>query len=107
MLYIERKNELINLNGEINFYQFMENGYNGYFAHKEDYLAHQSLCFPDVRLKNYIEIRNHDSSSLRMAMAICALYKGLLSCSVDYLLLEFNFLSIDEIERINRDIKTI
>ena len=104
MLYLERNNELLNINGEITFAQFMENGYNGQFATKEDYLIHQSLCFPDVRLKNYIEIRNHDSSSLRMALALCAMYKGLSSSNVDYLLLEFNFLSIDEIERLNRDI---
>ena len=47
-------------------------------ATMEDYLVHQSLCFPDVRLKNCIEIRNHDSQNLDVAIGIGAIYKGLL-----------------------------
>lgn len=42
-----------------------------------DWQTHLSLFFPDVRLKNYIEIRNHDCQMPQVAMAIPALYKGI------------------------------
>jgi len=37
-----------------------------------------SLFFSDVRLKNYIEIRNHDCQKLEYALAIPAIYKGIM-----------------------------
>lgn len=78
MIFIVRNNEYIELNGKITFKEFMKNGYGSYFATMEDYLIHQSLCFPDVRLKNCIEIRNHDSQNPEIAIAIGAIYKGIL-----------------------------
>lgn len=39
--------------------------------------THLSLFFPDVRLKNYIEIRNHDCQKPELAIAVPALYKGI------------------------------
>ena len=78
MIFIVRNNEYIELNGKITFKEFMKNGYGSYFATMEDYLTHQSLCFPDVRLKNCIEIRNHDSQNPEIAIAIGAIYKGIL-----------------------------
>ncbi|MDD3594087.1 MAG: glutamate-cysteine ligase family protein [Candidatus Gastranaerophilales bacterium] len=44
----------------------------------EDWYTHLSLFFPDVRLKSYIEIRNHDSQRPELLPAIPALYKGIL-----------------------------
>ena len=45
---------------------------------KEDVLHMVSIVFPDVRLKNYIEIRGADSMPICSIMAYCALVKGLL-----------------------------
>ncbi|MBR5304244.1 MAG: hypothetical protein IKU37_05400 [Candidatus Gastranaerophilales bacterium] len=98
MIYIERNNEIIEIRGEITFREFMKKGYMGYFATFEDYILHQSLCFPDVRLKKYIEIRNHDSSDPKIALALCALYKGLCRCDILKLLSEFKFLKVYEID---------
>ena len=78
MIFISRENNYLEINGKITFREFMKEGYKGLFATLDDYLVHQSLCFPDVRLKNCIEIRNHDSQNLDVAVGIGAIYKGLL-----------------------------
>ncbi len=99
MVFIERNNETIPIDGKINFLQFLNEGYKDYFATMNDYILHQSLCFPDVRLKKYIEIRNHDSQNPKMALALCAFYKGLLQNRIEDLLKHFSYLKIDEIEK--------
>jgi len=78
MLFFEREGKKIEINGEINFKDFMKYGYEGYSAALEDYILHSSLTFPDVRLKNCLEIRNHDAQKLPLTLAICAFYKGIL-----------------------------
>ena len=98
MVFIERDNQYIPIKGEITFRQFMKSGYKNYKATYDDYITHQSLCFPDVRLKNYIEIRNHDSNSLEYALALCVLYKGIASCDIEKLLNEFGFLKLDNVD---------
>lgn len=92
MLFIIRNDEYINFEGKITFREFMKNGFMGYFPTMDDYLVHQSLCFPDIRLKNCIEIRNHDSQNIEIAIAIASIYKGILynDCALDEIL---NFLS--------------
>lgn len=80
MLFIERDGRKIPIRGKITFREFMQNGLLDYRATLEDYILHASLCFPDVRLKNCIEIRNHDCQNLNLVMSICAFYKGLLEC---------------------------
>ncbi len=101
MLYIVRENQNIAINGKITFEEFLKKGYKNHSAKYEDYILHQSLCFPDVRLKNYIEIRNHDSAEPRIALALCAFYKGLEDEDFKKLLDEFDFLKFDEIEQYN------
>lgn len=78
MLYIERNGKMIELMGKITFREFMQNGYMNWSATLDDYILHSSLTFPDVRLKNCIEIRNHDSQNNINTMSVCALYKGIL-----------------------------
>lgn len=78
MLYIQRNGRNIELEGKITFKDFMQRGYMNYTATLEDYLLHSSLTFPDVRLKNCIEIRNHDSQNITNTLSVCALYKGIL-----------------------------
>lgn len=81
MIFIERV-----LNGvkkairvkNLTFRQFIKKGYEGFSANKEDWETHLSLYFPDVRLKSYIEIRNHDNQREDMICSVPALWKGLL-----------------------------
>lgn len=101
MVYIERNNKIIPIKGKINFAQFLKDGFEDYSATLDDYILHQSLCFPDVRLKNYIEIRNHDSQDYKTTLALCAFYKGLSNCDFTYLLKHFSFLKFDKIEEIH------
>ena len=98
MVYIEKDNKEIPINGLITFREFMKNGFMGYFATIDDYILHQSLCFPDVRLKQYIEIRNHDTNNPKYALMICALYKGLASANMENLLKKFSYLKLENVE---------
>ena len=83
------------------FREYTEDGYRGYFPTLNDYLLHSSLTFPAIRLKNYLEIRNQDSQKTDMMLAICALYKGLLSKqeTIDKILKEFK-VSFEDLEEL-------
>lgn len=76
MIFINKENPIF-INGKINFEQYMEKGYKGNKATIEDFYLHSNLYFPDVRLRNFIEIRNHDCSGKGMPYALMALYKGI------------------------------
>ena len=69
-------NDII-INGKITFGEFLKNGYEGYNPTISDYETQQSLFFPEVRLKNYLEIRNHDCQKEILKYSIPAIYKGL------------------------------
>jgi len=98
MVLIERE-DYIPLSGKINFRDFMQSGFDSYYAEYKDYITHQSLCFPDVRLKNYIEIRNHDSNSLSFALALCALYKGICLGDIEELINKLKILKIQDTDK--------
>ena len=99
MLFIERGGGKINLaDNNITFREFMKFGYGGYFAAFEDYILHSSLTFPDIRLKNCIEIRNHDSQDIKMTLALCAFYKGILCAQSDGIMRYFKDQTTDDIE---------
>ena len=76
VIFIVRDNKIIELDKKTTFEDFFNFGYEGLQAKKEDYELHSSLFFPDVRLKNYIEIRNHDCQNGILKYAIPAFYKG-------------------------------
>ena len=78
MIFIIRNEKTVNILGKINFEQFMKNGFEGHTATLEDFELHANLYFPEVRLRNFIEIRNHDCANHGMQYAILAAYKGLL-----------------------------
>ncbi|MBQ7450361.1 hypothetical protein IJS77_03000, partial [bacterium] len=90
MLYISRPKILSNghgitcpinndiiINGKITFREFLQHGYDGFLPIMNDYETQQSLFFPEVRLKNYLEIRNHDCQKGDLKYSIPAIYKGL------------------------------
>lgn len=78
MIFINRGSSIVPINGKINFQQFMEEGFDGFEADEEDYLLQANLFFPEVRLRNFIEIRNHDCVGKGLQYAIPAIYKGIL-----------------------------
>ncbi len=101
MIYIVRNGKNVFLEGKINFRQFSESGYEGYNATMEDFKLHENLCFPDVRLRNFIEIRNHDCSNQGIQYSILALYKSILYNNnakqyIKKMLSQFNYKEIQE-----------
>lgn len=72
MILIEKNEEKIPIKN-MSFEEYSKNN----DVDLDNYLTHASLIFPDIRLKNSIEIRNHDTNSKDIALALCAFYKGL------------------------------
>lgn len=77
IIFINREGLPVEINGKMNFKEFMLSGYEGFEPTMEDYLLQANLCFPEVRLRNFIEIRNHDCGTLEAVCAILAIYKGI------------------------------
>lgn len=76
MIFINRGDSVIHLNGKMTFSEFMQN--EDYDAEIEDFELHANLYFPEVRLRNFIEIRNHDCVGKDLQYSIPAIYKGIL-----------------------------
>ncbi len=78
------------------FRKFMQNGLMGINAKMSDWYTHLSLYFPDVRLKNYIEIRNHDAQNPIMTFSVPAFWKGIMYneeaiCEIENILSKFTY----------------
>lgn len=85
MIFFQRDNLPIEVNGDITFEEYMKNGFYGEFPTIEDYELQANLYFPEVRMRNFIEIRNHDCVGGDLKYAILAIYKGILynNCAMD------------------------
>ncbi|MDY6382599.1 MAG: glutamate-cysteine ligase family protein [Cyanobacteriota bacterium] len=77
MIFIQREKQPIVINGNVTFEEFLNHGYDNISANIDDYELHANLCFPEVRLRNFIEIRNHDCVGGDLKYAILAIYKGI------------------------------
>ena len=78
VIMINKNGNIIDVNGKINFEEYMDKGYEGYEATIEDFELQANLCFPEVRLRNFIEIRNHDCVNSKLQYSLIAIYKGIL-----------------------------
>ena len=78
MIFINRESGAIQINGKIDFNQFMQSGYEDFQADINDFMLHANLYFPEVRMRNFIEIRNHDCVGKNLQYSILAIYKGIL-----------------------------
>lgn len=85
MIFIQRDDLQFELNGDITFEEYMKSGFNGAHATLEDYELQANLYFPEVRMRNFIEIRNHDCVGGDLKYAILAIYKGIMydKCAMD------------------------
>lgn len=102
MIFINREGHTLNLNGRVTFKQFMEKGFEGFNAKIEDWQLHSNLYFPEVRLRNFIEIRNHDCVGGGLEYSIPALYKGIMYNpsaleEVENLLCKYSFNELNEL----------
>ncbi len=95
MIFIIKNGKYIST-GNMTFGEYYKKGYEGYFPTLEDWNNHISLFFPDVRLKTYLEIRNHDSQKPDMICAVPALWKAILynkdaQCAIDEIFKSFDY----------------
>lgn len=60
------------------FRQYMQRGIDGRFPTKVDWEVHITTVFPEARLKQFIEVRGADANPPPLALAVPALWKGLL-----------------------------
>lgn len=78
MIFIQRDGLCFEINGNITFEEFLKNGWEGTQATIEDYELQANLYFPEVRMRNFIELRNHDCVGGDLKYAILAIYKGIM-----------------------------
>lgn len=78
MIFINREGKCLSLNGRLTFKQYMEKGFEGFYPTMDDWKLHSNLFFPEIRLRNFIEIRNHDCVGEGLEYSIPALYKGIM-----------------------------
>lgn len=77
MFLIKRGDKIID-NTQQTFRQYLEHGREGERATMEDWKTHLNTLFPEVRLKNTLEVRGADSLPERYASALPALWTGIL-----------------------------
>jgi glutamate--cysteine ligase len=77
MFLFKREGRAIANTGQ-SFRDFLENGFEGHVATMADWRLHLNTLFPEVRLKNTIEVRAADMQSTDMACALPALWTGVL-----------------------------
>lgn len=76
VLYIEKKNQFIDLEGTT-FKDYMQKGFKGYYPTKKDYFLHLKSIWTDVRIKRQIEVRSFDTVPPALVLSTAAVVKGL------------------------------
>jgi glutamate--cysteine ligase len=77
MFFVHRDGHFVPAGG-ITFRRFVAEGFAGQPATLADWELHLSTLFPEVRLKQYLEVRSADSGAVDMVTALPALWRGLL-----------------------------
>lgn len=77
MFFLIRDGRYIPARG-LNFRSFMEKGLEGYRAQLSDWDMHLTTLFPEVRLKQIIEVRGADAVPRELTCALPAIWKGIL-----------------------------
>jgi len=77
MLFVADGDELLPPPG-IAFREFLSHGFDGRRANLHDWELHLSTIFTEVRLKQFLEVRGADATPAPLALAVPAVWKGLL-----------------------------
>jgi glutamate--cysteine ligase len=77
MFLFKRDGKVVANTGQT-FRSFMADGFEGHRATLADWKLHLQTLFPEARLKNTLEVRSCDSLPASLAMAVPALFTGLL-----------------------------
>ena len=89
-MFLVRREERILHNTGQTFRAFLRDGFEGERATHADWQTHLNTVFPEVRLKNTLEVRGADGQGTTLLCALPALWKGILYCEQ----------SMDEAERL-------
>jgi glutamate--cysteine ligase len=81
MFLFKRAGSVVKNTGQT-FRAFWTDGFQGHRPDVHDWELHLNTLFPEVRLKNTIEVRCSDSQTVRLMAAIPALWTGILYDSV-------------------------
>ncbi len=102
MLFIHRDDRYVDMRGPT-FRQFMESGADEYQASIGDYALHLSTLFPDVRLKQFMEVRAADMGSREYVLALPAFHVGFLydEIALEKTLALFEPLGVDDWRQAN------
>lgn len=76
-MFLFKRGERVVANTGQTFRDFLANGYQGERATVADFKLHLNTLFPEVRLKNTIEVRACDSLPSELAMAVPAIFTGI------------------------------
>jgi glutamate--cysteine ligase len=98
LFFIVRDHQYQDCSGLL-FNDFLEHGWQGHQATVGDFALHLSTLFPDVRLKQYLEVRGADMSSIDYMKALPAFHIGILydDQAMDEVLSLFKDVSADEL----------
>ncbi|MCA9539382.1 MAG: glutamate--cysteine ligase [Myxococcales bacterium] len=77
MPFLRREGQYLDCGG-LTFRTFMAQGFGDYYARLGDFAVHLSALFPDVRLKQYLEVRAADMGDRDHVLALPAFTTGLL-----------------------------
>lgn len=77
MFLFRRDGEILQNTGQT-FRDFMKNGFEGHQATLADWRLHLTTLFPEVRLKNTLEVRSVDNLPPELASAALSVWTGLL-----------------------------
>ena len=77
MFFLIREGRYIPARG-LDFRTFMEKGLEGHRAQLSDWDMHLTTLFPEVRLKQIIEVRGADAVPRELTCALPAIWKGIL-----------------------------
>jgi glutamate--cysteine ligase len=77
MFLFKRNGQVVKNTGQT-FRAFMTDGFEGHRATVPDFKQHLQTLFPEARLKNTLEVRGCDSLPSELAMAVPALFTGIL-----------------------------
>ncbi len=77
MLFLQRENQLVNTTG-MTFREYLNGSHRSYRATMDDWFLHMTTFFPEIRMKNFLEIRNCDSQRIDLTLAFPAFIKGVM-----------------------------
>ncbi len=77
MFLLKREGEVVVNTGQT-FRHFLRDGFQGHRATVADFKLHLQTLFPEARLKNTLEVRGCDSLPASLAIAVPALFTGIL-----------------------------